>query len=62
MFNIKTDIREILTHDHQLQHYEAVHLNSEHFKLEKGVWVRRWALDTRTFGAVYETPTCRPRR
>lgn len=59
MFTITTDIREILRADHTMQGYEGRHLTMEHFKLEQGVWVRRWRIEPKTFELVFQVPTCK---
>jgi len=53
---LQTAIREILTTDKPLQHYEALHLTSERFRLEKGVWVRRTGFESKVFEIIWEVP------
>jgi hypothetical protein len=57
MITLQTAIREIVTSDIPLQHYEALHLTGERFKLEKGVWVRRTFLLPREMELVFEVPS-----
>ena len=55
-FKLMTALREIITLDHMIQPYEVTHLGREGFRLDKGVWARRWHFDDLTFDNVFLMP------